>query len=177
MCAISSSRAPPRKSFFSRAYGCIAVLRLLDALVLASTRCLKKFVIKAKLNLQASIENILQAIHKYYRINPVHPQLMRIVREVTLDQATANNGDSHLAFAKVLGRWDLFRKSEINPVSGILYNSPDSITLYVLVFIVNAYNRGAVAQLGERCVRNAEAEGSIPFGSTRFLIEINHFFI
>ena len=26
--------------------------------------------------------------------------------------------------------------------------------------------RGAVAQLGERCVRNAEVEGSIPFRST-----------
>jgi hypothetical protein len=26
--------------------------------------------------------------------------------------------------------------------------------------------RGPVAQLGERCVRNAEVEGSIPFGST-----------
>ncbi len=26
--------------------------------------------------------------------------------------------------------------------------------------------RGAVAHLGERCVRNAEVEGSIPFGST-----------
>ena len=26
---------------------------------------------------------------------------------------------------------------------------------------------GLVAQLGERCVRNAEAEGSIPFESTR----------
>ena len=25
---------------------------------------------------------------------------------------------------------------------------------------------GLVAQLGERCVRNAEVEGSIPFGST-----------
>ena len=25
---------------------------------------------------------------------------------------------------------------------------------------------GAVAQLGERCVRNAEVEGSTPFGST-----------
>jgi hypothetical protein len=25
---------------------------------------------------------------------------------------------------------------------------------------------GAVAQLGERCVRNAEVEGSIPFGSS-----------
>ena len=28
--------------------------------------------------------------------------------------------------------------------------------------------RGAVAQLGERCVRNAEVEGSIPFRSTNF---------
>ncbi len=27
--------------------------------------------------------------------------------------------------------------------------------------------RGAVAQLGERCVRNAEVEGSTPFGSTK----------
>jgi hypothetical protein len=27
--------------------------------------------------------------------------------------------------------------------------------------------RGAVAQLGERCVRNAEVEGSTPFRSTR----------
>ncbi len=27
---------------------------------------------------------------------------------------------------------------------------------------------GAVAQLGERCVRNAEVEGSIPFRSTIF---------
>jgi hypothetical protein len=27
--------------------------------------------------------------------------------------------------------------------------------------------RGPVAQLGERCVRNAEVEGSIPFGSTK----------
>ncbi len=26
---------------------------------------------------------------------------------------------------------------------------------------------GLVAQLGERCVRNAEVEGSIPFGSTK----------
>ena len=25
---------------------------------------------------------------------------------------------------------------------------------------------GLIAQLGERCVRNAEVEGSIPFGST-----------
>ena len=35
---------------------------------------------------------------------------------------------------------------------------------------VNGYNicfYGLVAQLGERCVRNAEAEGSIPFGSTK----------
>ena len=30
------------------------------------------------------------------------------------------------------------------------------------------YIDGAVAQLGERCVRNAEVEGSIPFGSTVF---------
>ena len=27
---------------------------------------------------------------------------------------------------------------------------------------------GAVAQLGERCVRNAEVEGSTPFRSTQF---------
>jgi hypothetical protein len=30
--------------------------------------------------------------------------------------------------------------------------------------------RGAVAQLGERCVRNAEVEGSTPFGSTISLL-------
>ncbi len=31
-----------------------------------------------------------------------------------------------------------------------------------MVFIT----QGPIAQLGERCVRNAEVEGSIPFGST-----------
>ena len=31
---------------------------------------------------------------------------------------------------------------------------------------MRADKRGAVAQLGERCVRNAEVEGSIPFRST-----------
>src|SRR3989304_7588708 len=31
---------------------------------------------------------------------------------------------------------------------------------------MNATKNGAVAQLGERCVRNAEVEGSIPFRST-----------
>ena len=31
---------------------------------------------------------------------------------------------------------------------------------------MNATKHGAVAQLGERCVRNAEVEGSIPFRST-----------
>jgi hypothetical protein len=31
--------------------------------------------------------------------------------------------------------------------------------------------RGAVAQLGERCVRNAEVEGSIPFRSTIILFQ------
>src|SRR6267142_314749 len=31
------------------------------------------------------------------------------------------------------------------------------------------HSRGAVAQLGERRVRNAKVEGSIPFRSTRFL--------
>ena len=30
----------------------------------------------------------------------------------------------------------------------------------------NSTKHGAVAQLGERCVRNAEVEGSIPFRST-----------
>ena len=33
---------------------------------------------------------------------------------------------------------------------------------------------GAVAQLGEHSVRNAEVEGSIPFGSTsQFIIELD----
>ena len=41
---------------------------------------------------------------------------------------------------------------------------------------------GLVAQLGERCVRNAEVEGSIPFKSTnvkfsRFAISRTRFFI
>jgi hypothetical protein len=31
---------------------------------------------------------------------------------------------------------------------------------------------GAVAQLGERCVRNAEVEGSTPFRSTLFIPKI-----
>ena len=35
---------------------------------------------------------------------------------------------------------------------------------------VNFAMNGAVAQLGERSVRNAEVEGSIPFGSTRKVI-------
>ena len=30
---------------------------------------------------------------------------------------------------------------------------------------------GLVAQLGERCVRNAEVEGSIPFGSTKKVLD------
>ena len=30
---------------------------------------------------------------------------------------------------------------------------------------------GLVAQLGERCVRNAEVEGSIPFGSTNRVLD------
>jgi hypothetical protein len=32
--------------------------------------------------------------------------------------------------------------------------------------------RGAVAQLGERRVRNAKVEGSIPFRSTNFFISL-----
>ena len=31
--------------------------------------------------------------------------------------------------------------------------------------------QGAVAQLGERCVRNAEVEGSIPFGSILSILD------
>jgi hypothetical protein len=33
--------------------------------------------------------------------------------------------------------------------------------------------RGRVAQLGERLVRNEEAEGSNPFSSTKFLIRLH----
>ena len=36
----------------------------------------------------------------------------------------------------------------------------------LLVENVHEYHVGAVAQLGERSVRNAEAEGSTPFRST-----------
>ena len=36
------------------------------------------------------------------------------------------------------------------------------------LFTIPPLVRGAVAQLGERCVRNAEVEGSIPFRSTNF---------
>ena len=32
--------------------------------------------------------------------------------------------------------------------------------------MIELFTNGGVAQLGERCVRNAEAEGSNPFGST-----------
>ena len=35
-----------------------------------------------------------------------------------------------------------------------------------LLHCFDLFFRGAVAQLGERCVRNAEAEGSTPFRST-----------
>ena len=35
-----------------------------------------------------------------------------------------------------------------------------------LAACTNSTKHGAVAQLGERCVRNAEVEGSIPFRST-----------
>jgi hypothetical protein len=35
--------------------------------------------------------------------------------------------------------------------------------------------RGAVAQLGERRVRNAKVEGSIPFRSTSFPLKNNNF--
>lgn len=38
----------------------------------------------------------------------------------------------------------------------------EALSCWILRFI-----RGLVAQLGERCVRNAEAEGSIPFESTK----------
>lgn len=37
---------------------------------------------------------------------------------------------------------------------------------YILVLSHEGQNIGAVAQLGERCVRNAEVEGSTPFRST-----------
>ena len=39
---------------------------------------------------------------------------------------------------------------------------------------VNFTMNGAVAQLGERSVRNAEVEGSIPFGSTsQFIVKLD----
>ena len=39
---------------------------------------------------------------------------------------------------------------------------------------VNFMMNGAVAQLGERSVRNAEVEGSIPFGSTsQFIVKLD----
>ena len=39
---------------------------------------------------------------------------------------------------------------------------------------VNFMMTGAVAQLGERSVRNAEVEGSIPFGSTsQFIVKLD----
>ncbi len=41
--------------------------------------------------------------------------------------------------------------------------------------IPSAAQCGAVAQLGERSVRNAEVEGSIPFGSTSLHFETGRF--
>lgn len=38
--------------------------------------------------------------------------------------------------------------------------------LWVLFFNRQYINLGPIAQLGERCVRNAEVRGSIPLGST-----------
>ena len=47
--------------------------------------------------------------------------------------------------------------------SGLRYRNPcNPLPIKVL-----SAARGAVAQLGERSVRNAEVEGSIPFGSTK----------
>ena len=39
--------------------------------------------------------------------------------------------------------------------------------MYLLQFFGKEKTYGPVAQLGERCVRNAEVEGSNPFGSTK----------
>ena len=40
--------------------------------------------------------------------------------------------------------------------------------------MVRYKSRGAVAQLGERLVRNEEASGSIPLSSTNFFINLPH---
>ena len=39
-----------------------------------------------------------------------------------------------------------------------------------MAYSENIEQRGAVAQLGERCVRNAEVEGSTPFRSIRLAV-------
>ena len=53
-------------------------------------------------------------------------------------------------------------------VRSLVLKRVDSIYYFINIII------GAVAQLGERSVRNAEVEGSIPFGSTsQFIFKLD----
>ena len=60
------------------------------------------------------------------------------------------------------------QKSQSAFAYGTVINFVQSARALVLFvhFRQSVQLNGLVAQLGERCVRNAEAEGSIPFGST-----------
>lgn len=52
--------------------------------------------------------------------------------------------------------------------TGFLYSIDREVFRIVLTVLESRRSCGAVAQLGERRVRNAKVEGSIPFRSTIF---------
>ena len=55
-----------------------------------------------------------------------------------------------------------FFEKDLEKIPSLCYNNGVTVSV--------SYHQGPVAQLGERCVRNAEVEGSIPFGSTSRLV-------
>lgn len=62
--------------------------------------------------------------------------------------------------------WDWPLKRPVRGVLGIV--GTGSVTGQRPFLVLEFGSLGAVAQLGERCVRNAEVEGSTPFRSTCF---------
>ena len=62
---------------------------------------------------------------------------------------------------------DFSQKAGFVKVSGCVFRSfsKKCLTFIRICAIIIRHSNGLVAQLGERRVRNAEVEGSIPFGS------------
>lgn len=65
--------------------------------------------------------------------------------------------------APTLKRWVHYREVWGGPLLTIFFVDSDTIAAIITSRL------GDVAQLGERCRRMAEAEGSIPFVSTRYI--------